>query len=420
VSTPEVFVHASGDLLASAAAARTVTRLADAIAAQGHAHLVVTGGGIGTKVLAAIAADPARDAVDWRLVDFWWGDERFENAGDPERNETGARAALLDALSVDPARVHAIPGPDGPDGDDPDAAAARYAAELALAAGPGPGAQGAGVPAFDVLMLGIGPEGHVASIFPEAPAAYATGTVVAVRNSPKPPPTRISLTFGAIQAAREVWILASGAEKADAVAEALSGVSQDKLPAAGARGRDRTLFLLDADAASKLLPASNRGHDRGQREHRDEEEHHSRPDAAVHDEERPHGDRDEDGDRAPPRRPYRRPRLLDRLGLQTRRMHQQRRGQRLLTVGEVAAEHRLYREVHGERAQVTPGPPRIGGRHPLLELVQGEAAGRVRLPERGDHRLPVNVRSANEVIGGHVADLPLGRQAFSMVQGRYQ
>jgi 6-phosphogluconolactonase len=255
VSAPEVFVHASGDLLASAAAARTVTRLADAIAAEGHAHLVLTGGGIGTKVLAAIAAAPARDAVDWRRVDFWWGDERFEVAGNPERNETGARAALLDALGLDPAAVHAVPGPDGPDGDDPDAAAARYAAELAAAAGqPGAGANGA-VPAFDVLMLGIGPEGHVASIFPESPAAHATGSVVAVRNSPKPPPTRISLTFSAIQAAREVWILASGAEKADAVAEALSGVSQDKVPAAGARGRDRTLFLLDQAAAAKLPAA---------------------------------------------------------------------------------------------------------------------------------------------------------------------
>ena len=247
MSTPEVFVYTSGDLLASAAAARTVTRLADAIAAEGRAHLVLTGGGIGTKVIAAIGASPARDAVDWNLVDFWWGDERFEPAGDKERNETGARAALLDELGIDKARIHAIHGPDGPDGDDVDAAAARYAAELAAAAG-----AGADVPAFDVLMLGIGPEGHIASIFPESPAAHAGGSVVAVRNSPKPPPTRISLTFGAIQAAREVWILASGVEKAEAVAQALSGVSQDKLPAAGARGTSRTLFLIDAAAASDI------------------------------------------------------------------------------------------------------------------------------------------------------------------------
>jgi 6-phosphogluconolactonase len=250
MSTPEVFVHASGDLLASAAAARTVTALADAIGARGHAHLVLTGGGIGTKVMAAIAASPAVDAVDWGLVDFWWGDERFEPAGDPERNETGARSALLDHIAADPDRVHVMRGPDGPDGDDPDAAAARYAGELAAASSTG--AEGTGVPVFDVLMLGIGPEGHVASIFPDSPAAYATGTVVAVRNSPKPPPTRLSLTFSALQAAREVWILASGQEKADAVAEALSGVSEDKLPAAGARGRERTLFLIDQAAAAKL------------------------------------------------------------------------------------------------------------------------------------------------------------------------
>ena len=246
--TPEVLVHADGSLLAKAVAAAAITGLVDAIAATGRAHLVLTGGGIGTKVLVELAAAPARDAVDWTRVDFWWGDERFVPVGDPDRNETGARAALLDHISVDPARVHTMNGPDGPDGDDPEAAAARYAAELATAA-----ADGALVPAFDILMLGIGPEGHVASIFPESPAAYAGGQVVSVRNSPKPPPTRISLTFGAIQAAREVWILASGAEKAEAVARALAGEPEDKLPAAGARGTERTLFLLDEPAASAII-----------------------------------------------------------------------------------------------------------------------------------------------------------------------
>jgi 6-phosphogluconolactonase len=246
---PEVQVYADGSLLAQAAAARTVTRLVDAIAATGRAHLVLTGGGIGTKTMAAIAAEPARDAVDWSQVDVWWGDERFVPVGDPERNETGARSALLDHIAVEPARVHTVNGPDGPDGDDPEAAAARYAAELAAAAS----AAGALGPAFDILMLGIGPEGHVASIFPESPAAYAGGQVIAVRNSPKPPPTRLSLTFGALRAAREVWILASGAEKAEAVARALAGEPEDKLPAAGARGTERTLFLIDEDAAGAII-----------------------------------------------------------------------------------------------------------------------------------------------------------------------
>jgi 6-phosphogluconolactonase len=253
MSTREVFIYANGDLLAAAAAARLVTSTADALAADGGAHLVLTGGGIGTKVLAAVAASPARDAVDWPSVDFWWGDERFAPEGDPDRNETGARSALFDHITVDEARVHAMNGPDGPDGDDVDAAAARYAAALADVAASEPNAPGGvAVPIFDVLMLGIGPEGHVASIFPESPAVHAQGTVVAVRNSPKPPPTRISLTFPAIRSAREVWILASGAEKAEAIVSALADEPEDKLPAAGAQGTQRTLFLIDEAAASKL------------------------------------------------------------------------------------------------------------------------------------------------------------------------
>jgi 6-phosphogluconolactonase len=248
MSAPEILVHRDASLLAGAAAARLVTRLVDAVAAAGHADLVLTGGGIGTAVLAALAAAPARDAVDWRRVDFWWGDERFAPTGHPDRNETGARSALLDRIDVDPARVHPMPGPDGPDGDDPEAAAARYAGWLAPQTPPRSGT----VPSFDVLMLGIGPEGHVASLFPGMPAVYDSRPVVAVRDSPKPPPVRISLTFPSIQAAREVWILASGEEKADAVALALSGADPARLPAAGARGLERTLFLIDEAAASKL------------------------------------------------------------------------------------------------------------------------------------------------------------------------
>jgi 6-phosphogluconolactonase len=248
MSAPEVIVYRDGTLLAQAVAARLVTGLTDAAAARGSASVVLTGGGIGTKVLEELAAAPARDAIDWRHLDIWWGDERFVPAGDPDRNETGARAALLDHVDVDPARVHPMPGPDGPDGDDPDAAAARYASWLADAAKPA--GQGP-VPAFDVLMLGIGPEGHVASLFPGLPALGDDRPVVAVRDSPKPPPTRLSLTFPSIQVAREVWILASGEEKADAVARALSGADPLQVPAAGARGRQRTLFLLDGAAAAK-------------------------------------------------------------------------------------------------------------------------------------------------------------------------
>jgi 6-phosphogluconolactonase len=227
----------------------------DVAAARGLASLVLTGGGIGTRVLAELAAAPARDAVDWRHLDIWWGDERFLPTGDPERNETGARAALLDHVETVPGRVHPMPSPDGPDGGNPEAAAERYAALLRAAARPEGHVQ---VPSFDVLMLGIGPDGHVASLFPGHPALDEQDrTVVAVHGAPKPPPTRLSLTLPAICAAREVWILASGAEKAGAVRLALSA-GPAWVPAAGARGREPTLFLLDRDAAAEL-PAQPRG-----------------------------------------------------------------------------------------------------------------------------------------------------------------
>jgi 6-phosphogluconolactonase len=232
-------------------AARLVTRLVDVCAARGHASLVLTGGGIGTRVLTELAAAPARDAVDWRHVDIWWGDERFLPAGDPERNETGARKALLDHVDASPDRVHPMPGPDGPDGPDPEAAAARYAGWLLAASQPEDHSQ---VPSFAVLMLGIGPEGHVASLFPGMPALYEERTVVAVHGSPKPPPTRLTLTLPAITAAREVWILASGEEKAGAIRLALSGAGPVQVPAAGARGRQQTLFLLDRAAAAHVPP----------------------------------------------------------------------------------------------------------------------------------------------------------------------
>lgn len=252
MTAPSVLVHRDADELAAAVAARFVTRLADVQAARGEASVVLTGGGIAARTLAAVAASPARGAVDWRRLDVWWGDERFLPAGDPERNETQAREALLDAVPLDPARVHPMPASDGPDGDDPEAAAQRYAASLASAARPedhGP------TPAFDVLMLGVGPDGHIASLFPGMPAVYDERPVVAVRGAPKPPPVRLSLTLPSIHAANEVWVVVAGADKARAVTMALSGAGPTQVPAAAAYGRRRTLWLLDR-AAAGTLPAS--------------------------------------------------------------------------------------------------------------------------------------------------------------------
>lgn len=247
--TPDVVIEPDADRLARSVAEALVARLAAAQALRGTASVVLTGGSIGISVLervAGLAAEPVRETVDWSSVDVWWGDERFVPADDEERNEKAARRALLDVVGVDPARVHAMPPSDGPFAE-PEDAADWYAGQLAAAAGDdGP------VPHFDVLLLGMGPEGHTASIFPDSPAVDDERPAFAVRDCPKPPPTRVSLGFGAIAAADEVWMVVAGEDKAEAVARALSGAEPRELPAAGVHGTRATRWLLDAAAARGL------------------------------------------------------------------------------------------------------------------------------------------------------------------------
>jgi 6-phosphogluconolactonase len=252
-TAPLVVVHRDERLLAQAAAARLVTRLVDAQAARGWSSAVLTGGGMGSAVLAALADSPARDAVDWQRVDLWWGDERYLPSGDPERNETQARDALLDAVPLDPSRVHPMPASDGPDGPDVDAAVARYADELARAAERD--GVGGPLPVLDVLLPGVGPDAHVASLFPDMAGVHEQDrTVIAVHGAPKPPPTRISLTLPAITSAEDVWLLVAGPGKASAVGLALSGAGPVQAPAGAAVGRRATVWLLDRAAAAQVPP----------------------------------------------------------------------------------------------------------------------------------------------------------------------
>ena len=234
---PELLIHSDAEDLAFSVASRLITALADAQSTGGVAQVVLTGGRVAALVYGAVAESPARVEVDWKRVEFWWGDERFLPSGDPERNETQARDALLSALDVDPARVHPMPADTGQTAE---AAAAAYADELAAA----------GSPTFDVLMLGVGPDGHVASLFPGYPQLEVTDVAaVAVHDSPKPPPTRVSLTLPLLDRAREVWFVVSGEDKAEAVAKALG---EEDVPAARPKGQNRTLWLLDQAAASKV------------------------------------------------------------------------------------------------------------------------------------------------------------------------
>jgi 6-phosphogluconolactonase len=231
-------------MLASSTADRVAATLATALAQRAEAHLVVTGGGILEKVLGAL-----RDrAIEWPRVHVWWADERYVASDSSDRNDRPALSLLFEHVDVDPAKLHRMPAADAGFGDDVEAAADSYAAELAAAA-----VDGEDVPRFDVVLLGVGPDGHCASLFPGHPGTRVTdAAVIAVRDSPKPPPIRLSFTFPALDAADEVWFVVSGDGKAAAVARALGGASREDVPSAGPRGRQHTLWLIDRDAAAQL------------------------------------------------------------------------------------------------------------------------------------------------------------------------
>jgi 6-phosphogluconolactonase len=223
--------------LAAAAGARLIGVITSAVAARGHATIVLTGGTVGIALLRHVAAY-APD-VDWAKVQLFWGDERFVPGDDADRNFRQAREALLEKISIPSSNVHVMAASDGEFGDAIDDAAAAYEKLLPEA--------------FDVHLLGMGGEGHINSRFPDTAAVReTTRLVVAVTDSPKPPPRRITLTLPAIGRAREVWLVVAGAEKADAVAAAIGGADPVDIPAAGAVGRETTVWLLDRAAAGKL------------------------------------------------------------------------------------------------------------------------------------------------------------------------
>lgn len=250
--------HPSFDVLAATTAARLITRLLDVQSERGEATVVLTGGSVGIATLAEVAKSPAHLAVDWSKVNFWFGDDRFVDSDSPDRNYVQAAEALLNHIAVDPQRVHVMAASDTVASLED--AVANYARELAHAGrkewendDDTSGTEAPPVPRFDVLLLGLGPDAHIASLFPEMAGIRTTGVpVVGVLNSPKPPPSRVSLTLETINSAQEIWIVAAGADKAAAVGLGLAGASAVQVPASGARGINKTMWLLDEAAAAKV------------------------------------------------------------------------------------------------------------------------------------------------------------------------
>jgi 6-phosphogluconolactonase len=251
-ASKRVIIKRDPEALADYVATRFVNRIVKRVAEGKRMHVCLTGGTMGGAVLRTAARDPRLAEIDWSLVHFWFGDERFVPRDSDDRNEKQAREALLDGLDIPAANIHAVASSD--EGLDLDAAAIAYADELAQFA-PSDRSETGPWPSFDICFLGVGPDAHIASLFPDRPEISVTDrATVPVRDSPKPPSDRVSLTRPVINSSKRVWMVIAGADKAAALGLALAGASYQSVPAAGAKGRRRTAFFVDESAADQVPP----------------------------------------------------------------------------------------------------------------------------------------------------------------------
>lgn len=238
-----VLVHPDKQALGASVAARFITKIIDVLDEQERADIAISGGSVSSLVLAAIGQSPARESVDWSKVHVWWVDERWVPSDDADRNTVGTQTDFFDHVEIPASNIHPMPASDG--GLDIEAAATQYERELQDAA-----PEGAVAPRFDITLLGVGPDGHTASLFPEFPQLTVTDrAVVTVDDSPKPPRQRLTVTYPVINASQRVWVILSGAEKASVLGLALAGASIEDVPVGGVQGRKRTVFFVDQDAA---------------------------------------------------------------------------------------------------------------------------------------------------------------------------
>lgn len=237
----EINVLPDAEAVSESVANRMAGAIVRTLASADVAHICITGGRGGHGALTHLARD---QGIDWTRVHVWWSDERFVPRGDPERNDTMAAHALLDVVALPVGNVHSMPSTD--DFPDVGQAADAYTAQMAQFGDP--------CPNFCVSILGVGEDGHVASLFPEHPGLAETRPAFPVTDSPKPPPARISMSFTTINHAREIILIASGSGKADAVGLLINAPGPLAVPAAGAQGRDLTMLAVDEAAAVHLPP----------------------------------------------------------------------------------------------------------------------------------------------------------------------
>ncbi|MCJ7710340.1 MAG: 6-phosphogluconolactonase [Chloroflexi bacterium] len=257
---PLVRVLPTADDVAEAAAAGIVVALAAAIAERGVAHWSTTGGSAAPGIYRHLRIPPLRDLVDWSRVHVWWGDDRFVPADDPLSNVLPLTELLLAAegddgdhggVRIPVTSLHPVPVAEAiVNGDGPVGAAAAYETSLLLE---GPGRDQEGVPAFDVLVLGVGPDGHVLSVFPGS-AVWDEGSLVRAVPAPthvEPHVERVTMHPDVVAAARSVLVVSTGASKAAVLGLAWGGDDARELPVRMTMATNAT-WILDEAAAAEL------------------------------------------------------------------------------------------------------------------------------------------------------------------------
>ncbi len=275
VGDAEVIVLADEDSVAREAAARTVAALRAALDAHGSAHLALTGGSSAIPLYRVLAADPWRHAIPWHQVHLWWGDERFVPRDHPESNaglayrillaigahagESGTGAEAVDVLAgavpglpVDVDKVHPIPTEEAiADGHDTHWAAQAYADEIERLVPK----NAAGVPAFDAILLGVGPDGHTLSVFPGSPALAPTAPIVVATPAPEhvePHLPRVTLATRVLPAAGAVIVMASGSGKQEVLGRILGAERDPARWPAQAAILPNAVWLLDEAVAARV------------------------------------------------------------------------------------------------------------------------------------------------------------------------
>ncbi len=221
--------------VASQAAADLFTFVESTLAKQARVDLAITGGTVGIATLAA-ARDLPFNSLELSRLHIWWGDERFVESDSSDRNANQARNAWLKELQIPIGNIHEFPSSD--QGRSLDDAAAQFAKHY-----------DAEVINFDLMLMGMGPDGHIASLFPGKTAGESEASVVAEHDSPKPPPLRLSFNYEQINNSKEIWFTVAGSDKADAVSTVF-GDAPESLPAGRILGKEKTVWYVDQTAGN--------------------------------------------------------------------------------------------------------------------------------------------------------------------------